>query len=109
MKRSIQKITLVLAFLLCTAGLNAQSGWIEKQWYESQGGSDRTCGPVVSVLKTNGPNYWYEGWQTCRDRNWYQEYHSGYVYLWGPNGWYTEWQEGYFWAFNWYDFEVRAW
>lgn len=105
----MKKIAIALTFLLCTAVIHAQNGWIAGNMYAEQGGSDRTCGPVVSVLKTNGYTSWYEGWQTCRDRNWYQEYHSGYVYLWGPNGWYTEWQEGYFWAFNWYDFEVRAW
>ncbi len=109
MKTLVHKMLIIIAFFLCIEKVYTQNGWSVGNYYYNQGGSDRSCGPIRSVWKTDGWSSWYEGWQTCRDRNWYQEYYSGYIYFWGNNGWYTEWREGYFWTFNWYDFEYRAW
>ena len=89
---------------------NAQSGWSTGQYYAYKGGTNVSCGNTYVVQKTDGwGNYWNEGWQNCQQRQWYQEYRSGYIYYWGNNGWYSQWKEGYFWYFTWYNYSVKVW
>lgn len=105
-----KKLALTIALVAGMAiGAQAQSGWQSGRYYAYKGGSDVVCGPVQTVYKSNGYVNWTEGWKTCKKRNWYQEYRSGYVWYWGPNGWYQKFQEGYFWYFTWYTYNVRVW
>lgn len=103
-------ITLVLFFSVII-GADAQSGWNEGYYYAYQGGSDVSCGSVYTITNGNGFTWWTEGWQSCQQREWYQEYKSGYIYLWNSSTgqWYTEWREGYFWYFTWYNYSKRVW
>lgn len=105
-KKTLLTLTLVLGFAI---GAIAQNGWSVGRYYAYKGGSDVVCGPVQTIYKSNGYTQWTEGWQTCKRRNWHQEYRSGYVYYWGPNGWYSQYKEGYFWYFTWYTYNKRVW
>lgn len=92
-------ITLTLS-LLFTATTAAQSGWNSGSFYAYQG---------QSITETAFQNEYspfcncYVTVRYCRQLNWYQEYHSGYIYLWNYNTgqWYTEWKEGYYWYCTW--------
>lgn len=108
--KSLTTIVLIVGIVLCVANdSHAQTGWSSSKYYAQRGGVGLTCGPTYVIRNTDGWNYWNEGWQNCRKRVWYQEYHSGYIYLWGPNGWYREWRQGNYWYFTWYDFKQRVW
>lgn len=99
-------IILFFLFSILTFKSHAQNGWVQGNWYVNQGAEDIICGDYFYVWN---PYYRYnETWQKCTKRRWYQEYRSGYIYLWGPYGWYQEWREGYFWSFNWYNFNTKV-
>lgn len=94
-------ITLMSLIILC----KAQSGWVAGNIYQYQGEATTTCGYVYNVTCTDyyGNVYICGRAQNCRTLVWEQQYYSGYIYLWGPNGWYTEWHEGYYWSCYWND------
>lgn len=103
------KKILFLLLMLCSITLAvAQSGYSSGRYYSVRGTSDVTCSNVIQVQKWNGYNYYYEGWQNCRRREWVEEQYSGYIYTWDGWNWQYQWQTGYFWRFYWYDFQVRV-
>ncbi len=97
MKIALSALPFMLFFLIVNSSY-AQSGWNTGNYYAYQGNSttetyfqnefDYYCNCTVTV-------------RYCRQLTWYQEYRSGYVNLWGPNGWYSEYQEGYAWYCTW--------
>ncbi len=95
----LRNLLLTVIFTVGLAiGAEAQSGWSTGNYYAYQGESR------IDYTYNNEYNFYCNCYVTvryCRQLNWYQEYHSGYVYVWGPNGWYTQWQEGYFWYCTW--------
>lgn len=88
--------------------LFAQSGWNSERYYAYRG--KQTTETTYDKVWNN---YYgrYVSVRYCRKLNWYQEYHSGYIYYWRYNSnngryqWVSEWKEGSFWYCiwsNWY-------
>ena len=104
----MRKLILALVFSLATMWAVAQSGWSSGQYYAYRGQAVEECGYVYS--KCDAWGNWIGNYVSCRVLVWEQQWRSGYVYYWGPNGWYTQWQSGTFWYCywgNWY--EKRVW
>lgn len=99
----MKKLLLTLFLLLgITIGSYSQSGWTSGNYYayKGQNVTESSWATEYSIFCNCYVNVRY-----CRQSYWYQEYYSGYIYLWGPNGWYTEWKEGTYWYYsfgNWY-------
>lgn len=102
---AIKKLLLLLSFsLFLGIAVQAQSSWQSGRYYASKG---------QTTTETTYKNQWnsyygrYVNTRYCRQLNWYQEYHSGYVYYWqydpyyNSYRWASEWKEGYFWYCTW--------
>ncbi|MCB0550512.1 MAG: hypothetical protein KDD19_23285 [Phaeodactylibacter sp.] len=102
----IRRVLIVFSLLLAVSltPTDAQSSWQSGRYYASRG---------QTATQTTYRNEWntyygsYVNARYCRKLNWYQEYHSGYVYYWrydpyyNSYRWASEWKEGYFWYCTW--------
>lgn len=104
----MKRCLILLCLLLLIFSTNAQSGYSTGNWYAYQG---------QSTIETTYKSVWndFNGWQNvryCRQLNWYQEWHAGYVYYWqwdsfhGQYRWKRQWKEGNYWYCTWSDWYV---
>lgn len=96
--KMIKNLLLSLTLVLLSTIAISQSGWNTGQYYQNQGESwTEWQYEIIGYDYYGNPIYQ----KFCRDTQWYSEYYSGYVNVWGPNGWYSQWYEGYSWYCRW--------
>lgn len=99
--KTLKKAILTLALLFGLAiGASAQSRYNTGRYYAYQGQS------TTQTSYQNEYNAYCNCYVTvryCRQLNWYQEWHSGYIYYWNSytGQWYSEWKQGTFWYCTW--------
>lgn len=107
-------LLLGVALGLSVARANAQSGYVEGEYYAQAGARDLQCGNAYPVLAGTdwygNPMYAYV--QDCQVRDWQSVYgsYSGYVWACGGYGcaWQVQTQNRTWWYFTWNVYQRRV-